>query len=204
MTIHRRVRRTLSLSLLTAAVVVGIAPNVGAHEGEGILTVESRAPAGDRAVSYVVRLTWADDDHPALQSTVTATPIAPDGSPQTPVTLEPVDEDGRYQATVTYPAPGDWTVRFNSVTPTGSIEVTEAIRSDATTMTAPTTSSTDGREASEDDDGSLGAAPDQTSDPDDGDGSGIGSALALAVLIAVVVAAALGFVRSTRRFREDT
>src|SRR3546814_14768451 len=70
-----------------------------------ILTVESQTPTDDVVVEYVVRLTWADDGHPALQSTVTATPIASDGAPQTPVSLDPIDEDGRYAGTVTYPAP---------------------------------------------------------------------------------------------------
>lgn len=197
MTLHTHRLRRVSLLLLTASIVIGAASPAAAHEGNGILTVESQAPAGDRAVRYVVRLTWADDGHPALGSTVTATPIAPDGEPQTPVTLDAADEDGRYTTTFTFPTPGDWTVRFTSVTPTGSIEIAEVIASQPTSTTAPVTTTT-AAGAGKDDPGSDDAT-NESSSPDDGGGSTIGGALALGVLVAVVVAAVVGFARSTRR-----
>lgn len=202
MTVHAHRLRRVPLALLIALTVIGFASPAAAHEGEGILTVESQVPAGDLAVGYVVRVTWADDGHPALGSTVTATPIAPDGTPQTPVTLEPADEDGRYAATVTYPTPGDWTVRFTSVTPTGSIEVSEAVRSQTTTTTAPVTTTTAAPDGN--DDPGSDDATNEDSNPDDQGGSTIGGTLALGGLAAAVVAAVVGFTRSARRSREDT
>src|SRR3546814_3073384 len=168
MNVHREPRHALGLSLLSVAFLIGAASPAAAHDGEGILTVESQIPTGDVVVEYVVRVTWADDGHPALQSTVTATPIASDGAPQTPVSLDPIDEDGRYAGTVTYPAPGDWTVRFTSVTPTGSVEIVEPIRSQPTTTTAPATTTVP-REPGDDDPGSD-ATTGEESNPDAGGG----------------------------------
>lgn len=204
MTAHTRRLRRVPLTLLIATVVLGLATPAAAHEGEGILTVESQEPDGDGAVRYVVRVTWADDGHPALGSTVTATPIAPDGAPQTPVTLEPTDEDGRYATTVTYPAPGDWTVRFTSVTPTGTIEISEAIRSQPTSTTKPLRTTTTAAPDDGNDEPGSGDTTNSASGRDDGGESTIGGALALGALVAVVVAAVVGFARSARRFREDT
>src|SRR3546814_8353286 len=73
MNVHREPRHALGLSLLSVAFLIGAASPAAAHDGEGILTVESQIPTGDVVVEYVVRVTWADDGHPALQSTVTAT-----------------------------------------------------------------------------------------------------------------------------------
>lgn len=200
MTVHVDRPRAALLALLIASVALGITTPAAAHEGDGILTVESQAPAGDLAVRYVVRLTWADDGHPALGATVTAVPVAPDGEPQTPVTLEPTDEDGRYSATVTYPTAGDWTVRITSVTPTDSIEITEAVRSQPTSTTRPLTTTTT-TAVGPGDDPSSNAATDGDPGTED-DGSPIGGALALGGLVALVTAAVVGVARSARRSRE--
>src|SRR3546814_19366080 len=105
MNVHREPRHALGLSLLSVAFLIGAASPAAAHDGEGILTVESQIPTGDVVVEYVVRVTWADDGHPALQSTVTATPLAPAGAPQTPFSLHPIHEAGRHPGPHPFPPP---------------------------------------------------------------------------------------------------
>ena len=87
-----------------------------------------------------MRVTWANDGHPAADATVTATAVAPDGTQLTPVAAGPADDDGRYAGAVEYPAPGTWTVRITSIDPTGTIEQAEevtAIRHAPSAATSP-------------------------------------------------------------------
>jgi hypothetical protein len=131
----------IRLAGLAAVVLVGVSVPVSAHEGDGIITVESGDVTGSVA-TYQVRLTWQNDGHPALDATVTATALrAADGQAQTPVSMSPADEDGRYRASLEL-APGDWTVRFTSVTPAGTTEVPLSIAELATTTTDATTTTT--------------------------------------------------------------
>lgn len=129
-----RPRSFFTLLSLLALVLVAAAIPASAHEGEGEFAVEAREPRGP-GFRYVVRLTWTNDGHAALDSTVTATAIAADGTPQTPVTLEPLDQDGRYAAVVPSPAGGPYTVRFTAVTPEATAEVTQRPPPATTTTT---------------------------------------------------------------------
>lgn len=131
-----RPRSFFTLLSLLALVLFAPAIPAGAHEGEGEFFVEAREPQGS-GFRYVVRLTWTNDGHAALDSTVTATAIAADGTPQTPVTLAPLDQDGRYAALVPSPAGGPYTVRFTAVTPEATAEVTQRPPPTTTTTTQP-------------------------------------------------------------------
>lgn len=191
-------RLATCLTLLAVVVLLmAAATNALAHEGRGVLVVESRVPTAATVIPYVVRLTWEDDGDPAIDATVTATPIAPDGTVQTPVPMEPIDQDGRYRTTITYPSNGRWTVRFTAVTPTATLDLVEEIQNDATTTStrAETTSTAaalgDGEEAA-------------THDPDDGGGTSVGNALGLGLLVAIVIGVAIGLARSSRRLGNRT
>jgi hypothetical protein len=182
-----------ALAGLAAAALLVLGPAArpaGAHEGDAVLVVEGVHPAG-RSIHYIVRVTWADDGHPAEAATVTATGITPDGTQLTPVALAPADEDGRYSGAVEYPAPGAWTVRITSIDPTGTIEQPQEVTATATTA------SPEGTAGSEDtsgfapaDDGTGGSAEggvdgDEQAAGDDGDDSGM--PLVLIVVAALVV-----------------
>ena len=113
-----------------------------AHEGRGIINVEPAEPTAAGSVRYVLRLVWENDQHAALNATVTATPIAPTGATSTPVVLTASDQDGRYQGVVTFPTSGSWTVRFTAVTPVASTEVTQEVQlptASTTTVVGPAT-----------------------------------------------------------------
>lgn len=99
-----------------------------AHEGHGVLVVEGRHPTGPTAVHYVVRLTWSGDGHPADPATtaVTASILGPQG-PLPLVVLTPWGADGRYAGTVSFPAPGMWTVRFSAPNPATQFDSLELV-----------------------------------------------------------------------------
>lgn len=169
----RTAHRTLAaVAALLAASLAGLAgaSAVAADSGDAVFTVEQAEPAGGTALHYVVRVTYSDDGHPVRDATLTANALAADGTPSTPVPLTAIDQDGRYEATVEFPAAGDWTVRFTSVTPPGTLEQAQAITAPTTTTVATTT--TEASEATEapadDDDSAEAAAADESSASDDG------------------------------------
>lgn len=172
-----------------AAVATGVLQPgaAAAHEGQGQFAVETAEPEAD-GVRYVVRLTWVGDNHPAIDATVTATPINPAGTVGTPVAFSAVDQDGRYQGVVPLATPGTWTVRFTAVTPPATFEATREAPNPSTTTTEPD----DQRATSE------AVAPASATDVDDGGSAGM--------VVPVVVVAALALAgghafRSGRRRR---
>jgi hypothetical protein len=211
---------------LALALVVGLLPGLGApagaHDGDAVIVVESTHPAGLQ-VHYIVRVTWADDGHPAEDATVTATAVAADGTQVTPVTLAPADSDGRYSGALEYPSEGAWTLRVTSIEPTGKIEQPQTvIPLPPTTASGPTnevSTSPDGEGTGDDagdtgeggdngfapaDDG-TGSSEDAATDPatgESGDDSGMPIYL-LVALAAVVVIGAVTAVSLIRRNRQQ-
>jgi hypothetical protein len=156
-------RRLTVLGVLAMALVTLGANPAPAHEGAGTLVVLSATPTDASSVRYEVSLVFTADGHPANDSTVTAViDPAPDGF--LPVTLERADADGVYAGVVTFPAPGDWVVRFTAVTPAATVETTQPIAPPVTTTTPttpppdPTTTATTG----------TSLAPPVTDTPDTG------------------------------------
>jgi hypothetical protein len=187
----RRAVRVIMLALAATASAAltagGGVPSATAHEGEGIITVESTDVAGTEA-TFRVRLTWQNDGHAALDATITATPLR-EGAAQTPVPMEAIDADGRYGATLTL-EPGAWTVRFTSVTPQGTLEVPLEIAQPTTTAAPSTTSSP-----------STTGSPSTTADGvviEDEDEGGLG-APAVAGIAAAVVAGGVGVWAAVKR-----
>lgn len=134
-------RRALAVAVLAA--LAWLPGPAAAHEGAGGLALEQATPVADNQIRYVVRLTSINDGHGAVNATVTATIVAAGGAAQTPVPLTAVDEDGRYAATLTFPGPGAWTVRFTAVKPPAVLEQAATIAPPTTTSTAvPTTTTT--------------------------------------------------------------
>jgi len=185
---------------LTAVLVGGglgglaVVSPAAAHDGEGAFTVDSAEPADGTAVHYVVRLTWTNDGHLALDATVTATAVAPDGTPSTPVPLTAVDQDGRYEATVEFPGAGDWTVRFTAVTPPSTLEQPQVVTVATTSTTAaPSTTAPSTTEAPGPADDSEEAAATDAGDSDD-DGAPV-----VPIAIGALAAVAAGVVAVRRR-----
>jgi hypothetical protein len=159
---YRLLRPLAALSALLGAALLGLGPAsgpAGAHEGDAAFAVEVH-PAG-QSIHYIVRVTWANDGHAALDATVTATAVAPDGTQLTPVPLSPADADGRYAGVVEFPAPGAWTVRITSINPTGTLEQPQEVAATAPTQAPDVTTgeATDGGFAPADD--GTGASADQ-------------------------------------------
>jgi hypothetical protein len=191
-----RVRRLLAAIGLSAVVLalsaVGLTAPASAHEGPGILTVETDEPT-PTGHHYVIRLVWENDGHPAARdTTITATPFAPDGAPQTPIAMTPVDDDGRFEATVEMTQPGAWRIQFTSVSPVATVDHPVEVAAPTTTSTtATTTTAEEGEDSAASGSGSEEetAADPTASRASDEDDDSSGGAIALIVIAIGVVAA---------------
>jgi hypothetical protein len=185
----RRPAAVAALALVLAALVAGFgllagAAPAGAHEGPGILVVESDTPTGT-SHHFVIRLTWENDGHPAARTTtITLTPTGPDGTAGTPIPMTAVDDDGRFEATADLAQPGSWKVRFTALNPSANVEQAVEVAPPATTATteAPATTTTEADEPDEE-------APDTeaTASTSDDDGGGSGALLAVAAVVVALL-----------------
>ena len=127
--------------VLLVALALGtfLSSPASAHGGDPVITVDQVHPA-QGSTHYFVRMTWEDGD-PITDGSLTATPIAPDGTEGDLVVLES-SGDGIYQGAVAMDGPGTWTVRFTTVDPPGSMETTQVVEGPTTTTAAPTTTTT--------------------------------------------------------------
>ncbi|HEY8523652.1 MAG TPA: FixH family protein [Acidimicrobiales bacterium] len=160
-----------------------VGPAVPAHGDGGLLAVEAAHPT-PTGFHYIVRLTYQADGHAVSGATVTATPVAPDGTEGEPVTLAPYDDDGRYQGAIDMTQPGSWTVRFASADPEAAAEATAEIETPATTdPDAPDGGATGFAPA---DDGTGLSAAEEDESGGDGDDGGSSFPILLVVVAAVV------------------
>jgi hypothetical protein len=189
---HRSSMIAVTVAALAAAAGLLLGSPAGAQEGEGMITLEAAHPAGT-SVHFIVRVTWENDGQPAADAVVTATAVGSDGTQLTPVTLTPIDDDGCYANPVDFGSPGSWTVRFTSIDPTGTAEVTQAVE-------APAGTTGDGGESgfapADDDTGASGAAA------SDGGDNGMPIWLVAAAAVVVFGGGFLGL-RTVRRYRSE-
>ena len=169
---------------LLFAVAIGLAPAAAAHGAEAALSVVS-AEEQAGAVQYRVRVVYQNDGDPVPNVTLTAVAIAPDGAEAAPVTFAKADTAGEYEATVSFPAPGAWKVRFDVAEPEGTLTVDHAVA--ASTTVAPTT----GAPTTE--------APTTTAASDDDDGESSGGAAVVVAALASGVVLMSAIVMSRRR-----
>jgi hypothetical protein len=194
--------RSLMIAVAVAAPAAAglqLAQPAGAQQGEGIINLEAAHPAGT-SVHYIVRVTRESDGRPATDSVVTATARGSDGTELTPVTLAPIDDQGRYANAIDFGSPGRWTVRFTSVDPAATAELTATI--DATAAGGG-----DGSDSGDGGEGGFAPADDDTGasatsgSGDEGD-SGMPIWLVVAAAVVVFGGAFLG-VRTVRRYRTE-
>jgi hypothetical protein len=167
-------------ALIAAVVALLAAAPAFAHSDQGTMAVEVRPGSQALTVMARARVVFANDGHLAGEAAVTVTGTGPGGAPVGPTTLNRVDA-GEYEAAVTFPAPGEWSLQFNSMNPAATATATTTVAPVSTQ--APPTSQV--RRATANDDG-------------DDDSSGL-SAPAFVIGGAVVVAALVGGVFVVRR-----
>jgi hypothetical protein len=184
-----------AVALAGAGLVV--APPAGAQQGEGIINLEAAHPAGT-SVHYIVRVTRESDGRPATDAVVTATARGGDGTELSPVTLAPIDEQGRYANAIDFGSPGTWMVRFTSVDPMATAEVTATVEATAAGGGDDSGDSGEGGFAPADDDtGASGA-----SSSDDAGDNGMPIWLIVTAAVVVFGGAFLGL-RTVRRYRTE-
>jgi hypothetical protein len=179
------------IALAAAGLLLG--PAAEAQEGRGIITLEAAHPAGT-SVHFIVRVTGENDGRPATDAVVTATAVDSDGTQLTPVALAPADNDGRYANAIDFGSPGTWTVRFASVNPTGTAEVTQTVEAGGA-----------GGGDSGDSDGGFAPADDDTGASAAASDSGDGGMPVWIIVAAAVVAFGGAFLglRTVRRYRSE-
>ena len=184
------IRRIVPVVVLAAALLCW-AGTAAAHDDEGVLTVDVAEPAGDLTVDFQVNLIYSGDREPVEDASLTAVAEGPAGTAG-PFTLDATEEPGRYATTITFPAAGDWVVRFTSITPGATVEhpLTVAGPATTTTVTPPTTAE------SAEPTSTLEVEPVLEDDRSDSSAGTIAAALVVATVI--VLGGALYFRRARR------
>jgi hypothetical protein len=132
------VRGGLLLAAFAAAFL--FARPAAAHDGKPVITVDQAHPT-PTSTHYIVKMVYEDDGDPIVDASLTATPIAPDGSEGALVTMAS-SGDGTYQGEVPMAEPGTWKVRFTTVDPNGSMEHTQVVAGETTTTAEPASTTT--------------------------------------------------------------
>jgi hypothetical protein len=186
------VRRLLVLAVVVSAVLLPVQA-ASAHGDEGELEVLEATPSDvGSTVTYRVALTYAGDGDPVGGAVVTATAVLPGQPPQAPVTM-PSSGDGVYEATVSFPSPGDWTVQFDSEDPVATLQVTFTVEAPPPTTEAPATSTVPPTTA---------VAPDEaTLTDDDGGDDGPPAFLVVGLVVAGLLVVGGGVALFVRRRR---
>jgi hypothetical protein len=183
-------RRSLAAALALLVVLVLTARPATAHDEAGVLTVVDARPAGENAVGFEVVLTYSGDREPVEGATITMSAERTDVPPVGPVEMTPGDEPGHYRATVAFPSPGTWIVRFSSAAPFVTLERTQEVGAGAKTGTLEVTTST-----------TTTSAAGDTADADADDGLGAAGVAAVAAGLVVVLAATVWLMRRGRPIR---
>ncbi|MBA2624403.1 MAG: FixH family protein [Acidimicrobiia bacterium] len=196
----KRTRAALGVgvAVLLAFLLTGIGA-AAAHSERGVVEVVSSEPGVDGGVRYVVRLTYENDGDAVADATLTAVAVSPDGVEADPVVLSAGGGPGLYEGEVPLSDSGTWRVRFTSVTPAVTLEVTDEYSPSvaASTTTAPTT--TDAPSTATDDEQDE-ITNDQVGNSVSSGGSGAGTLVFVGLLLALLVVGALA-VRDMRRRR---
>jgi hypothetical protein len=190
------VRRLLAL-LLAALVVGGSADPASAHGDEVQLEVVEAIPSDvGSSVLYRVELSYVNDGDPISGATVTATASLPNQPPAAPVAMEPSGQDGVYEATVSFPETGNWTVQFDAGDPVAQLRVTFDVEPPPPTTAAPATTAPETPAST-----TAPSAGAELADDDEGGDSGPPAGLIVGLVVTGLLAVAGGvlLVRQRRR-----
>jgi hypothetical protein len=189
------VRRAL---LLTVVALVAMTQPAAAHGETGELEVVEATPDDTgSSVTYRVRLTFTNDGDPVGGATVTATASTVGQAPLPPVSLD-AGPDGVYAGTVTFPAPGEWSVRFASADPEAGLTVSYTIEPPPPPTTAPPPSTSEPGPVT-----STATDPDLVEETATGGDDGPPAGLVVGLVVTGVLAVAAGITLFVRRRKAE-
>lgn len=126
------------MSLTSLLVFLAISAPASAHNDTGIIKVASHVKNDDGTTSFEISIVFDGDGDPAPDAAVTIIAEHPNALKIGPVRMTPVKESpGRYAATIALTEPGEWQLRFTSLTPKAYLETTFTVEPEPTTTTGP-------------------------------------------------------------------
>jgi len=171
------VRASVLVLLFSVGVLAAMAAPALGHDDQGVLAGEYVAdPADAPEGTYRVRLTYLNDGHPGEGATVTLTAADGAGGAIAATPMSPVDV-GEYEAAVSFPNPGAWTVTVVADAPAATFEQALTISEPASSTTTSTTK--------------VETEPIAGPDGDDGGGSSTGLLVGIVAAVLAVAAAAV-------------
>lgn len=188
----RRLATVGALSAFGVAVLAALGAPAGAHGAEGTMGIEVTPGTGLLTARVRVLLEYANDRDVAPGATVVAEARGPGGQTVGP---QPLTDQGRgvYEATLTMPVAGTWTVTVRAANPsaTAQADVVIAAAPTATTARPPT--------------GDVRTSSDReargTRAGRDGDEGGSGTAPIALAIVALAAGVGIGWVVVMRRRR---
>jgi hypothetical protein len=122
-----RVSRPVAIAFTFVTLTLITVSSAVAHSDQGTMTAETRPASQQLAVTARARVVFANDGHPANEAGVTVTGTGPGGAQLGSTPLNRVD-DGEYEALVSLPAAGDWSLQFTSTNPAASARAISTVR----------------------------------------------------------------------------
>jgi len=180
-----RTARLLAGAVAPFAILLAVALPAGAHGSVGTLGIEVTPGAAPLTATVRVLLEYANDREVAPGATVVAEAIGPDGATVGPTPLADRGQ-GSYEAVLTMPAAGPWTVTVTASDPAATASGSVTVSATPTATTAP--------------DADVRISADQaTRERRPSDDGGPSPALLAAVAVVLVAAAGVTFVLVRRR-----
>lgn len=194
----RTARRPALLAVLAALVVLVVsagtswAPPAGAHGDDGTMGIEVTPGPAPLTARVRILLEYANDGDVAPGATVVADAVGPGGQTVGPAPLADQGQGG-YEAVLTMPAAGAWTVTVTATGPaaTATQEVTVVA---APATTAPTPATTDTPSSTD-----VRISSDRASQDEEPSDDGPGAALIAAIAVGVVAVAGAAVLLVRRR-----
>lgn len=188
-------RRLVVVAVLAVGLLAAVAGPAGAHGPVGTMGIEVVPGAAPLTAQVRILLEYANDREVAAGATVTATATGPEGATVGPVPL--LDRgQGRYDAVLTVPTAGSWSVAVTAADPAATAEATVSV-SATSSSTSGTIAGDLGRPDDTDDTGDERAAG--ARDADDGSTDGPSPVLLIAIAVVLVAVGAVTFTLVRRR-----
>jgi hypothetical protein len=136
---HPIAARVAVVFALCACLTDFLGASADAHGKTGKIAVAETVKNDDGTTTFEIAITFDGDGDPAPNAAVTVVAEQVDALKVGPVKMAPVSGSvGRYSATIALSQPGEWQLRFTSLTPKAYLETTFIVEPQTTSTSATT------------------------------------------------------------------